>query len=200
MAELQRLHHDILRDLVRAAFHHQDSVTRPGDAQVEVRGFDLGKGRVDHELAVDASDAHRAHGSAPGDVRDHDRSRGGVDREDIQRMDSIGRKREHDHLHFVAHPVLEQWAQRTVGEARDEDGISARASLAAEERARDLAAGGESLFVLHLKGEEVDALAHTTHRGCSKDDRGFRAKGHGAAGLGGQLASLKGKGLVSNGG
>ncbi len=79
-------------------------------------------------------------------------------------------EREHEDLHFVAHPMLEQRAQGTVGQAGGEDGFGAGASFPAEERAGDLAACVQSLFVIHGEREEVDAFAHAAHGGSGKDD------------------------------
>ena len=36
----------------------------------------------------------------------HTGGRGGIDCEDIKRVDAIRRKRKHDHLHFITHAVL----------------------------------------------------------------------------------------------
>ena len=68
VTKFERGDHHIFGDFIRAAFDHEDGVFRAGDAQIKVGCLDFGVGRVDDELAVDASHAHRADGSVPGDI------------------------------------------------------------------------------------------------------------------------------------
>ena len=60
MAEEDRVDQVLLRDLPGAALDHDDGVFGAGDDEVEVRLVALGVGRVEDELAVEASDADRA--------------------------------------------------------------------------------------------------------------------------------------------
>ena len=89
VTKVQRGGHDVFWHFVRAALDHQDGVFGASQPKVQVGGVYFLEGRVDDELAIDASHAHRAHGSAPRDVRDHDRGRGGVDRQHVQRIFAV---------------------------------------------------------------------------------------------------------------
>src|ERR1044071_4786732 len=146
MAKFERGNHDIFRDFIRAAFHHQNGIARAGNAEIEIRSINLRKGRIDDEFSIHSSNAHRADRPIPRDIRDYDRRGSSVDREYIKRVDTVGRKREHDHLYFIAHTMLEQRAQWSIREARDENRFGAGASFTPEERTGDFPTRGKSLF------------------------------------------------------
>ena len=115
--------------------------------------------RVDDEVAVDLADPHRAHGRGQRDVGDHQRGRGAVHGEDVVGVDVVDRERDRHQLRVVAPVLGEQRAQRAVDHARGQRALLARAALALEERAGDLAGRVHALLDIHRQREEVD-VAH----------------------------------------
>ena len=58
MAEQDRLGHDVFGQELGAGLDHHDRVTGTGHDEVEFGVGQFAEGRVDHELAADATDAH----------------------------------------------------------------------------------------------------------------------------------------------
>ena len=63
--------HDFFVNFIGTTFNHQDGIRGSGNAQVEVRFFNLGVGGVEDEFTVDTANPYGAHRSTPGDVGDH---------------------------------------------------------------------------------------------------------------------------------
>ena len=105
-----------------------------------------------------------------------------------------------DDLHFVAHVVGEERAQRAVNHARGEDGLLGRAAFAAEVAAGNTA-GRVLLFLeVHTQREEVNAFAGVlAHGGGGEDNRFAHARGDSRTGLAGQLAGFDGDFLAGYG-
>ena len=74
-----------------------------------------------------------------------------------------------DDLDLVAQALDEGRAQWTVDETADQDGLRRRATLAAEERAGDLACGVRALFDIHCEWEEVEAVTRALACRWSRD-------------------------------
>ena len=191
MSQFQGRDHYIFGDFIGAAFYHQDGFAGARQAQVEIGFFNFVESGIDDELTIDAANAYRTDWAIPGNIRNHYGGGGGIDGQDVQRVDAIRREREHHHLHFVAHAVREKRAQRAVGQTRGKDGVGGGAAFAAEERAGDFAASIQPFFVFNRQGEEVNTFAYTAHGGGRENDRIFQGDGDSPASLGGQLAGFK---------
>ena len=193
VAEQDRLGHHGLGQELGARFDHHDRVARPGDDQVELRIGELGVGRVDDELAADATDANRTDRAGERDLADRQRSRG-RDRTEHVRLVLLVRRKDRDHqLDVVLVALGEEGADRAVGQAGRQGGRLRRARLALDEPARDLARGVHALLELHREREEVEAGARVApvcraeHEGVAVTD------GDGAAGEPRELAGLDGQ-------
>ena len=148
------------------------------DDEVELRLLGLLQGRVDDELVADEADAHGADRALEGQLRQHQRGRGPVDAEDVERVHVIDREHRRDHLGLVAVPLGPQRPDRPVGHARRQGRAVARPRLALDEAAGDLARGVHALLDVHGQGEEVRPRArllrahrrHQHHRVARTDD------------------------------
>jgi len=162
------------------------------DDQVEDQLILFAMGGVDDPLIVLRQPyAHRPEGSREVDAADGER-RGGADHaEDVDLALLVRAERGGDDLHVTAHAVGEERPETTIGKPACEDGALGRASLTAEEAARNLARRVEPLFVVHGEGEEVDARSGRI--GCTSRYQTHcvaRAHHHGAVGLDRQFPSL----------
>ena len=182
-----------LGHLVGARLDHEDGLLGAGDDEVEVAAAlgQVGLARVDDEVAVDLADAHRADGRRQRDRRDHQRRGGAVHREDVVGVDVVHRERDADQLRLVAPVLGEQRAQRAVDHARGERRLGARAALALEERAGDLARGVHALLDVDREGQEV-RVAEVAHGRGAEDHGVALTDDDGAACLLGELARLEG--------
>ena len=69
MSQAKCLNHDSLGDLLCAGLDHDDGVLGAGDHEVELGlVLHLSEGGVDHELVLDASDAHGPDGAEERDL------------------------------------------------------------------------------------------------------------------------------------
>ena len=180
-----------LGHLVGARLDHQDGVLGAGHDQVEVGLEQLLLGRVDHEVALELADPHRADRRRERDVGDLERGRRAVHRQHVVGDDLVDRERYADELRLAAPALREERPQRTVDHARDQRRLLAGAALALEERAGDLARGVHPLLDVDRQREEVDVTQVACGRG-GEHDGVARADDHGAGGLLGHPAGLEG--------
>src|SRR5665648_407994 len=167
-----------------------------GDDHVEGGPGTLGVAREGDPLAVDERDAHARDRAGERQAGDLGGEGGGVDRQDVVGVLGVQRHHRDDDLDLVAQTLDEQGTQRAVDQPAGQDPLGGRPTLAAEERARDLADGVLPLLDVHREGEEVELVL----RGLA--DRGGRQQGRvlvevgddGAAGLAGQTAGLESDG------
>src|SRR5690348_10196045 len=158
--ELERLEDRVLGDLLASGLDHRQAVLRADDDEVEARlVLHRAERRVDDELAVDLSDADRAHRAEERQRRDHQRRGGAVDAQDVVRRHEVGGQDRADDLHLVAEALRPQRPDRPVDHARSQDRALRRTSLALEEAARDLAGGVHALLDVDGEREEVRAFA-----------------------------------------
>ncbi len=196
--QAQRLHHRILRNLVRAGFHHQDGVLGAGHAQVQGAVFHLAGGGVDDESAIYVADAHRADRLGKGDVRDHQRGGSGNNRQRVQVMIWVCRERRENDLNVVAEAFGEERAQRAIYQAAKKNGRLAGAAFTAEEAARNLTGGIQSFFEINGEWEKVNAWADVLGaRGGSQEYGVADVNRHCATGLLGQRAGLDGNLMIA---
>ena len=157
MAIHDRAQHNVLRQLISLRFHHQHSVLRAGDNQVQ-RGFrHLLNGRIEHIFAVNKTDARAANralkrhtGNGQGRRYSHQSDNIGII---FQIMADHGR----NHLGFVFKAFDKKRANGSVNEARDQCLFFARTPFALKIAARYFTGGIGFFLVIHSQGEEVEA-------------------------------------------
>ncbi len=142
-------------------------------------------------------DPDGADGTVEGDARQHEGRRGGVDGQDVVRVDLVGAEDGADHVDLVAEALGERRAQRAVDQPAGQDGLVGRLALPAEERAGDLAGRVGPLLDVDGEREEVGALPDRPGGGGGGQQDGVADAGNdGAVGQVGQLAGLEGQGSV----
>jgi hypothetical protein len=180
-----------LGDLARAGLHHEDRVLGAGDDEVQVGLLEeLLLRRVDDEVALHLADADRADGRGQRDGREHERRGGAVHREDVPRLVVVDGHRDRHELRLVAPALGEQRADRAVDHAGRQRRLLARAALALEEGAGDLARGVHPLLDVDGEREEVH-VAEVARGGGGQDHRVARLDDHGAGGLLGHPSRLE---------
>ncbi len=125
------------------------------------------------------------------DRGDRQRRGGAVHRQDVVGVDVVHRHRLGDELGLEVPALREQRADRAVDHPRGQRRLLARAALAAEEGAGDLARGVHPLLDVDGQGQEVD-VAQVAHRRGAEDHRVPGAHDDGSARLLGELAGLEG--------
>ena len=155
VGDVERVEDLLLGDAVGAGLDHQDRLVGAGDDQVEVELGVVLLGGVDDEVAVELADPHRADVGGDGDRGDRQRRGGAVHREDVVGVDVVNRHRDRDQLGLVVPALGEERADRPVDHARGQRRLLAGATLAAEERAGDLARGVHPLLDVDGEGKEV---------------------------------------------
>ena len=142
--------------------HHDRDVAGLGDAarddHVEDGVLELAVGREGDPLALDQRDADAADRAGERQAGELGGQRRGVDREHVVGLVGVERQDGDDDLDLVAQALLEGRAQRAVDQAAGEDRVLAGATLAAEERAGDLAHGVHPLLDVDRQGEEVELV------------------------------------------
>ena len=191
MAPGDRVEHDRLGQDLGPGLDHHDRVTGTGHDQVQLAVLHLAGGRVGDELAVDATDAHRADGTVEWNAADRERRRRAVHGEDVGVVLLVRREDGQDDLDVVLVALREEGANRAVGEAHGQDGRLRRARLALDEAARDLARGVHPLLVVNGEREEVDALAGLRRDGGRQEHGVSVADQDRTIGLLGELAGLE---------
>ena len=193
MAEQDRLGHDGLGQELGARLDHHDRVARAGDDEVELRVGELAVGRVDDELAADATDPDGADRTRERDLADRQGGRRGDRADDVGLVLLVGREDRDDELDVVLVALGEERADRAVGQAGGQGGRLRRARLALDEAARDLARGVHPLLELDREREEVEAGAGVGPVGRAEHHGVAVADGDGAAGEACELAGLDGQ-------
>ena len=193
VAEQDRLGHDGLGQELGAGLDHHDRVAGARHDEVELGLLELRVGRVDDELAADATDADRADRARERDLADRERGGRGDRAEDVGLVLLVGREDRDDELDVVLVALREERADRAVGQAGGQGGGLRGAGLALDEAARDLARRVHALFELDREREEVEArpgirpVGGAEHQGVAVADR------DGTAGEPGELARLDGQ-------
>ncbi len=171
MAEQDRLGHDVFGQELGARLDHHDRVACPGDDEIELRVGEVTEGRVDDELAVDATHADGTDGSRERDLADGQRG-GCRDRaQDVRLVLLVRREDGDDELDVVLVALGEEGADRAVGQAGGQGRRFRRAGFALDEAAGDLARGVHALLELDREREEVEAG--------SRDPTGWRCRAPG---------------------
>src|SRR5438093_621359 len=192
LREREGLDERVLGHLVRTGLDHHHRVARPRDDEVEIALLELLDRRIERELAVDGPDADAADRTLKWCVRDVQRGRRGVHREDVVLILLVGRPRRNDDLDIVLEALRPQRPDRAVDKARGEDAFLRGTALAPRERAGDLARGVEALLEVDGEREEVDAEPRGLRDGRRREHDGVAVlDGDRAAGLLRELAGLE---------
>ena len=117
VAEGDGLDHGVFGDLAGARLDHQHRVLGPATTRSSVLALELGEGRVDDELAVDAADAHGAERPIERDPGERERRRGAVHRQDVGVVLLVRRDHQRDELDLVAEALGEERPERAVDQA-----------------------------------------------------------------------------------
>ncbi len=194
VAEEDRVRHDIFGDDRGACLDHHDGVAGARDDEIDVGALEVADRGVDHEFAIDATDAHGPDGAEERDRADRQRARRGEGAEDVGLVLLVrGKDRDHD-LDIVLVALGEERPDRAVGQPAGQDGLLRRARLALDEAAGDLAGRVHTLFEFDRQREEVEAGSRIGPVGGAEDHRVAEANRYGTAGEHGQLAGLDGEG------
>ena len=191
VGDVERVEDLLLGDAVGAALDHQDRLVGAGDDQVDLELLVALLLGVDDEVAVELADPDRADVLGDRDRGDRQRRRGAVHRQDVVGVDVVHRHRLADELGLAVPALGEQRADRAVDHPRGQRRLLARARLAAEERARDLARGVVLLLDVDRQRQEVDVAQVAGRRG-AEDHRVPGAHDDGSARLAGELSGLEG--------
>ena len=115
-----------LGDLIGAGLDHDDGVPGAGDHEVELRlVLDLGQRGVDHELVLDAPDAHGPDGAEEWDLAEAQGRRGAQRGEHVVVVLEVDGQHGGHHVHLVHVALGEQRPDGTVDLARREGGLVA---------------------------------------------------------------------------
>ena len=117
VAEHDGAQHHVLGKLVGFRFDHQHRLLGAGDDEVQLRGLELGLGRVQDVLAVDVAHARGADRAVERDARERHRGGGAEHRRDVGIDFRVDREHGRDDLHLVVEAAREERAQRPVDEA-----------------------------------------------------------------------------------
>ncbi len=186
------LEEHLFRELVGAGFDHHHRVLGAHDHQVEVRDVALAVGRVDDDLLLDHADPHRSHRMVEGDVGEHQRRRGTVDRQDVRIVLAVGGQAEGDDLGVGGVAFGEKRAEGTVDLAGGDDLFFGGAAFPLEKAAGDLAGRRRVLPVVDRQRKEIALDAGLDfHAGGGEHHRVAVAHGAGAVRLLGQMAGFE---------
>ncbi len=133
VAEGHGAEHGVLGQLLRLALDHEHALGRAGDDEVELGAFHLGRGRVEHILAVHVADAGRGHGAEERDAGQRQRRRAADHGDHVGVVLQVMAEHGGDDLHLVAEPFREQRADRAVDEPAGQHLLLGGASLPLEE-------------------------------------------------------------------
>ena len=156
---LDGVQHGVLIDLIGTGLDHDDLVHGGGDGQGQVALLALLLSGVQDDLAVHQTHLHAADRAVPGDLGHSGDQRSADHAGDLRAAVGVKAHDGHGDADVVAHLLREQRAHGTVHDAAGQDGALAGAALTAHEAAGDAACGVELFLVLHVQGEEIDALA-----------------------------------------
>ena len=157
MAKGHGAEHDVLGQFAGLRFDHQHAVLGARDDEVEDAVDALVGSRVKHVLTVDVADACAADGAEERQARERQRGRRADHRDHVGVVLEVVRQHRADDLGLVLEALGEERPDGPVDEARDERFLLARAPLALEEAARDLARGRGLLLVVDGEREKVEA-------------------------------------------
>ncbi len=159
VGRLDGVEHGVLVHLVGTGLDHDDLIHGGGNGQGQIALATLLLRGVQDDLAVHQTDLHAADGSVPRDLGHGGDQRCADHAGDLGAAVRVKAHDGHGDADIVPHLLGEQRAHGPVHDAAGEDGALAGPTLAAHKAAGDAACGVELFLILHVQGEEIDALA-----------------------------------------
>ena len=170
VAAFHRRQEILFGDFVGAALHHQKTLASSDIYQVQIALVTHVMRGVDHEFAVDAPDADTADRTHEGHFGYVQRGGGGIDRQDVGFVESVGRNDHAVDLDIVKISGREKGTDRTVDVAGGQDFLFRRTRLTLEITAGKTSGRIEFLAIFDLQREEIDALPRFIRIGdCAKN-------------------------------
>ena len=153
--KLDRFKHLGFRNLFHFAFDHQDVVVGGAYHDVQVGVGILREGGIDHQLAVNAGNAHLGDRAGERHVRYGQRRRSGQSGQRVGHNVLVGRDEVDLYEYLGVEIRREQRAQRAVDQSRNQDFVIRRAGLTLEEASGETARSGVFLFVFDRQRHEI---------------------------------------------
>src|SRR5437762_4061243 len=155
LGELQCFYELRFWQFIGGAFDHDDIVFRADINQIEIALNSLGMGRIRDELAVHSPNADRADRPLEWNVRNAERGRRSVHRQNIGIIFPIRTEQNGNDLGVVEITLREERAQWPVGHPRSERFLFRRTPFAFKITAREFSRGGRFLAVINRQREKV---------------------------------------------
>ncbi len=191
VAKHHRAEHHILGQFVRLRFDHQHGGLRPGDDEIQLRRFELGRCRDEHVLSAEVADASSADRAVERKTGNCERRRGADHRRNIGIDFIVRRQHCRNDLHFVVEAVRKQRANRAVDETARQNFFFRRTAFAFEKPAGYFAGSISAFLVINRKRQKILSC----RRGLRADDsdqhyRVLQVHQHGTTGLARDFAGL----------
>src|SRR5712664_1939206 len=183
VAELESVRDGFFRNFEGAGFHHDDGFFCAGDDDIHQAFLLVGDGGVDHQLAVEQSDADAGNGLLKRKVRAIRRSRGAGYGNDVGVVLAVRREHHGDNLGFIAPGFGEERAHRAVNQPGSENFFLRGAAFALEETAGNFSGGVGVFAVVHRERNKIAVIHRRGHASGGEDDRVPVARGNSAVGL-----------------
>ena len=170
---LDRIQHDLFRDLVHFTLDHHDVLLRGGDNQVEVGLLHFGKIRIDLECPVDPGDPDFGNRSEERKVAG---GQGGGCREPGERvrLDVLLRADQpHVHKDCEVEVFGEQRAQRPVDQSGDQHLVVGGPAFPFQESAGETPCGIILFPVVYLEGKEIGVFVNFLGTGHCGEEHGI---------------------------
>ena len=191
-----RLEHAGLGHLAGKALDHEDSGLAARHDQVEIALLELILSRERNKHPVDLRQPDAPERPAEGELRDRQRRRSTVHRQDVAVILLVAGEDRGLDLDLVEEPVGEQRADGAIHETARERLLHRRAPLALEEATGKLARRRRTLAVIAREREEIDPHTRGAGRG-RHDHRSFPITHEDGPGrLLRQLSRLDGEGVI----
>ena len=185
-------------DFLGRTFDHDEIFIGADVDEIQIGLFALGVGGVGNELATDSRHADRAEGAGPRNVRDAQRGRSAVNREDVGIVFAVRREQDNDNLCIVVKAFWEQGPAGAVNHAGGENFFFGRPSFPFEIATRESACGGRFFTVIDGEREEIEAFPRRGGDDGDQKDRFAELDDGSAVGLFGKFASFDGELTVAD--
>ena len=191
VAEVDRLDHVLLGQLVGACLHHHHTGGGASHNQIKIAALNLPVAGVEHKVVAEQGHPHRRHRAGEGDLGQQGGDGGSRHREHVGGNALIERQHGGNHLDVVPQPGGEEGPQGAIDQPGGEDRALGGACFAAEEAAGNPTGGVEPLLVVAGEGEKIDAFAAAgagggDENGCIATFNQHRTPGLGGETTGGQ--------------
>src|SRR5882762_3220626 len=183
VAELESVRDGFFGNFQSAGFHHDDGFFRAGDNDIHQAFLLVGDGGIDHQLAIEQSDADAGDGLLKRQVRAIRRSRGAGYGNDIGVVLTVRGEHHGDNLGFIAPRFREERAHRAINQPGSENFFFRGAAFALEEAAGNFSGGVGVFAAVHSKWKKIAVIHRRGHASGGQDDGVAVARGNGAVGL-----------------